>query len=258
MDDVVATLALSAGAVLALLIATWLMSLALRDVSIVDIAWGLGFVVIAWVAFFSGNGNAGRRTLLAILVTVWGLRLASYIGARKLRHPGEDPRYGAWRKKWGDRFWIVSLVNVFLLQAALVWIVSLPVQGASAQDASLGWLDWVGVALWAVGLFFEGVGDAQMARFKADSANRGKVMDRGLWRLTRHPNYFGDFCVWWGIGLIALSSGAWWSLIGPAVVTLLLTRVSGKDHLERSLSQRPGYAEYIERTSGFFPRPPRG
>jgi steroid 5-alpha reductase family enzyme len=257
MDDLAATLALSAGAVLALLIATWLVSLKLRDVSIVDIAWGLGFVVIAWVAFVSGDGDSGRRTLLAVLVTIWGLRLAGYIGRRKLRHPGEDPRYGEWRKKWGARFWIVSLVNVFLLQAVLVWIVSLPVQGASARDAGLGWLDGAGVALWAVGLFFEGVGDAQMARFKADESSRGTVMDRGLWRYTRHPNYFGDFCVWWGIGLIALSSGAWWSLVGPAVVTLLLTRVSGKDHLERSMSQRPGYAEYVERTSGFFPRPPR-
>ena len=198
MDGLVATLALSAGAVLALLIATWLVSLRLRDVSIVDIAWGLGFVVVAWVAFFGGDGDTGRRTLLAILVTIWGLRLAGYIGARKLRHSGEDPRYGAWREKWGDRFWIVSLVNVFLLQAVLVWIVSLPVQGASARDVGLGWLDAVGVALWALGLFFEGVGDAQMARFEADEANRGKVMDRGLWRLTRHPNYFGDFCVWWG------------------------------------------------------------
>jgi steroid 5-alpha reductase family enzyme len=257
MDGLLATFALSAGAVLALLIATWLVSLALRDVSIVDIAWGLGFVVIAWVAFASGDGDHARRTLLAVLVSVWGLRLAGYIGRRKLRHPGEDPRYGEWRTRWGDRFWLVSLVNVFLLQAVLVWIVSLPVQGASARDGGLGWLDAVGVALWALGVFFEAVGDAQMARFKADLSHRGTVMDRGLWRYTRHPNYFGDFCVWWGIGLIALASGAWWSLVGPAVVTLLLTRVSGKDHLERSLARRPGYAEYVERTSGFFPRPRR-
>jgi steroid 5-alpha reductase family enzyme len=137
MDDLPATLALSAGAVLALLLATWLVSLKLRDVSIVDVAWGLGFVVVAWVAFASGDGDGGRRTLLAVLVTIWGLRLAGYIGRRKLRHPGEDPRYGAWREKWGDRFWLVSLVNVFLLQAVLVWVVSLPVQGASA--ASDGW-----------------------------------------------------------------------------------------------------------------------
>ena len=232
--------------------------LALRDVSIVDVAWGLGFVVIAWVAFFSGDGDAGRRTLLAILVTVWGLRLAGYIGVRKLRHPGEDPRYGAWREKWGDRFWIVSLANVFLLQAVLVWIVSLPVQGASARDAGLGWLDWVGVALWAVGLFFEGVGDAQMARFKADPSNRGKVMDRGLWRLTRHPNYFGDFCVWWGIGLIALSSGAWWSLIGPRRRHPAAHPRVGQGPPGALDVPAQGYAEYIERTSGFFPRPPRG
>jgi steroid 5-alpha reductase family enzyme len=244
--------------VLALLLLTWLLSLRLRDVSIVDVAWGLGFVGVAWVAFATGDGDGGRRTLLAVLVTVWGLRLAGYIGARKLRHAGEDARYGAWRTRWGDRFWIVSLFNVFLLQAVLVWVVSLPVQGASAQDGGLGVLDWLGVALWAVGLFFEGVGDAQMARFKADASHRATVMDRGLWRYTRHPNYFGDFCVWWGIGLIALSSGAWWSLVGPAVVTLLLTRVSGKDHLERSMSSRPGYAEYVARTSGFVPLPPRG
>ncbi|HEV7751391.1 MAG TPA: DUF1295 domain-containing protein [Baekduia sp.] len=251
-------MALSAGAVLALLLLTWLLSLRLRDVSIVDVAWGLGFVGVAWVAFATGDGDGGRRTLLAVLVTVWGLRLAGYIGARKLRHPGEDARYGAWRTRWGDRFWIVSLFDVFLLQAVLVWVVSLPVQGASAPDGGLGVLDWLGVALWAVGLFFEGVGDAQMARFKADASHRGTVMDRGLWRYTRHPNYFGDFCVWWGVGLIALSSGAWWSLVGPAVVTLLLTRVSGKDHLERSMSSRPGYAEYVARTSGFVPLPPRG
>jgi steroid 5-alpha reductase family enzyme len=258
MDALAATLALSAGAVLALLIATWLASLALRDASIVDVAWGLGFVVVAWVAFATGDGDGARRTLLAVLVTVWGLRLAGYIGRRKLRHPGEDPRYGAWRERWGKRFWLVSLSNVFVLQALLVWIVSLPVQGASARAGGLGWLDFVGIALWAVGLFFEGVGDAQMARFKADASNRDTVMDRGLWRFTRHPNYFGDFCVWWGIGLIALSSGAWWTLVGPAVVTLLLTRVSGKDHLERTLSQRPGYAEYVARTPAFFPQPPRG
>jgi steroid 5-alpha reductase family enzyme len=260
MDGLSVTLALCAGAVLVSLIATWLVSVKLRDVSVVDVAWGLGFVVVAWVAFASGHGDGARRTLLAALVTIWGLRLAGYIGRRKLRHPGEDPRYGEWRKRWGERFWIVSLFNVFLLQAVLVWIVSLPVQAASAHHGGLGWLDAVGVALWAVGLFFEGVGDAQMARFKADSRNRTHpppVMDRGLWRLPPHPNHLGDFCVWWGIGLIALSAGAWWSLIGPAVVTLLLTRVSGKDHLERSMSQRPGYAEYVERTSGFFPRSPR-
>jgi steroid 5-alpha reductase family enzyme len=239
MHGLTITLALSAGALLALVLAAWALSVRLRDVSIVDVVWGLGFVCVAWVAFATGDGDSGRRALLAMLVTVWGLRLAGYIGWRKLRHPGEDPRYGAWRERHGDRFWLVSLVTVFLFQGLLVWIVSLPVQAAANADGGLGVLDALGVALWAVGLFFEAVGDAQMARFKADTRNRGTVMDRGLWRYTRHPNYFGDFCVWWGIALIALSAGAWWTLVGPAVMTLLLTRVSGKDHLERSLSAPP-------------------
>jgi steroid 5-alpha reductase family enzyme len=258
MHGLTTTLLLCAGAVLALVLAAWALSVRLRDVSIIDVAWGLAFVVVAWVACATGDG--ARRALLAVLVTIWGVRLACYLAARKRRHRGEDPRYGAWRARHGERFWLVSVVTVFLFQGLLVWIVSLPVQAAAAPDGGLGALDALGVALWAVGLFFEAVGDAQMARFKAQRAGRagaGRVMDRGLWRYTRHPNYFGDACVWWGIGLIALSAGAWWTLVGPAVMTLLLTRVSGKDHLERSLARRPGYAEYVRRTSGFVPRPPR-
>jgi steroid 5-alpha reductase family enzyme len=248
----------SAAAVLALLLAAWVLSLVLRDVSIVDVAWGLGFVAVAWVAFAVGDGCTGRRVLLAVLTTLWGLRLAGYIGRRKLRHPGEDPRYGAWREKWGDRFPLVSLFTVFGLQAVLVWVVSLPLQGAATSGDPLGVLDWIGVAVWAIGLACEATGDAQLARFKADPANRGRIMDRGLWRYTRHPNYFGDFTVWWGLYLIALSAGAWWTIAGPLVITLLLTRVSGKDHLERSMAERPGYADYVARTSGFVPLPPRG
>ncbi len=248
----------SAGALLALMFVTWTLSLVLRDVSIVDSAWGLAFVAVAWVAFALGDGEHARRLLVAGLVSVWGLRLAGYIARRKLRERREDPRYAAWRERHGARFPLVSLFTVFLLQGALVWVVSLPVQGAAGQDGGLGPLDFVGVAVWAAGLFFEATGDAQLARFKADPANRGTVMDRGLWRYTRHPNYFGDFLVWWGLYLIALSAGAWWTLPGPLVMTLLLTRVSGKDHLERSLSKRPGYADYVARTSGFVPLPPRG
>jgi steroid 5-alpha reductase family enzyme len=252
-----AVMAASATAVLGLVLATWLLSLRLRDVSIVDVAWGLGFVLVAWIAFALGDGDMGRRTLLAVLTSVWGLRLAGWIGRRKLGHPGEDPRYGAWREKHGDRFWLVSLGTVFLLQGALVWLVSLPLQGAATEPAVLGVLDAVGAAVWAVGLAFEAIGDWQLGRFKADPVNRGTVMDRGLWRYTRHPNYFGDFTVWWGIYLVALSAGAWWTLPGPLVMSLLLTRVSGKDHLERAMSRRPGYAEYVRRTSGFVPLPPR-
>jgi steroid 5-alpha reductase family enzyme len=244
-------------AVAVLMLATWLLSLPLRDVSIVDVAWGLGFVAAGWAALATSGGDGPRPALAVILVTAWGLRLAGHIGLRKARHPGEDPRYAAWREKRPDTFWIYSLVAVFGLQGVLIWVVSLPVMAAVASDGSLGALDVLGIALWAAGVFFEAVGDTQLARFKADPASKGTVMDRGLWRYTRHPNYFGDFCVWWGMFAIALSGGAWWALVSPLVMTVLLTRVSGKDHLERSMSERPGYAAYVERTSGFVPLPPR-
>jgi steroid 5-alpha reductase family enzyme len=241
------TLWLSAVALLVLMLAGWGLSLRLRDVSIVDVMWGPAFVVVAWIAFAVEGG--GRRALIAALVTVWGLRLGAHLLARKLRERREDPRYGAWRERYGDRFALVSLCNVFLLQGALVWVVSLPVQAAGNSP-----LLWLGVAVWAVGVAFEAAGDRQLAAFKADPANRGRIMDRGLWRYTRHPNYFGDFLVWWGL---YLASGAWWTVIGPLVMTALLTRVSGKDHLERAMRRRPGYEAYVRRTSGFVPLPPR-
>jgi steroid 5-alpha reductase family enzyme len=162
------------------------------------------------------------------------------------------------RARHGERFALVSLVSVFVLQGALIWIVSLPIQAAAPQGDRLGALDALGAAVWAVGLFFEAVGDLQLRRFRADPANAGRVMDRGLWRYTRHPNYFGDFLVWWGIYLIALSTvGAWWTIAGPLVMSVLLIRVSGKRLLEHHMRDRPGYAEYVARTSGFLPRPPR-
>jgi steroid 5-alpha reductase family enzyme len=248
----------SAGALLAYVVAVWLLSLPLHDVSIIDAAWGGGFVIVGWIAFAVGDGCRGRRLLLALVVTVWGLRLAAYLTVRRIRAGTEDPRYGEWRDRHGTRFPLVSLVNVFLLQGALIWVVSLPLQAAAPRPDALGPLDWIGAGVWAVGLLFEALGDAQLARFKADPVNRGTVMDRGLWRYTRHPNYFGDFVVWWGIYLIALSTGsAWWSVAGPLVMSTLLIRVSGKGHLEKRMLARPGYAEYVERTSGFFPLPPR-
>lgn len=258
MVDLGPTMLICAAAVLALLLATFALSLALRDVSIVDIAWGLAFVVAGWVSLAVGGGDAARSALATVLVSVWGLRLAGYIAHRKLRHPGEDSRYGEMRKRHGDRFGLVSLFTVFGFQALVAWVVSLPLQGAGAATGDLGPLAYAGVVLWLIGLVFEAGGDLQMQRFKADTANRGTVMDRGLWRYTRHPNYFGDFMVWWGLFAIALDGGAWWSVVSPLVMTLLLTRVSGKDLLEKSLSERAGYAEYVERTSGFIPLPPRG
>lgn len=238
----------------------WAISVVIRDASIVDIYWGFGFVLVAWVAFAIGDGAYSRQLLLTALVTIWGLRLTVYLAWRNLGK-GEDYRYVAMRERWGPRFPLVSLGTVFLLQGALQWIVSLPVQAAQVPESPEGliWLDWVGVAAWAIGLCFETVGDLQLARFKADPANEGKVLDRGLWRYTRHPNYFGDFMVWWGLYVIALSTGdAWWSIIGPIVMTVLLMRVSGVGMLEKTItSRRPGYEEYIARTSAFFPRPPK-
>ena len=252
-------LGVSAGALLAYVLALWLVSLRLRDVSIVDPAWGVGFVLVAWLAFALGHGCRGRRLLLAVLVSAWGLRLGAYLLARKLRERREDPRYSRMRAHHGERFALVSLGTVFLLQGALIWVVALPIAAAAPQPDRLDVLDALGAAIWAVGLVFEAVGDHQLARFKADPANAGKVMDRGLWRYTRHPNYFGDFLVWWGVYLIALSTGgAWWTVIGPLVMSTLLIRVSGKRLLEHHMRARPGYAEYVARTSGFFPRPPRG
>jgi steroid 5-alpha reductase family enzyme len=252
--------AIEAGLVLALLTVLWAVSLVLRDASIVDVFWGTGFVFVAWTAYALADGSQDRALLLALLVTAWGLRLTAHLAHRNLGK-GEDYRYAEMRRRHGDAWPLRSLFVVFWLQGALIWVVSLPVQVAMADPtpAGLGVLDWVGTAVWAVGLTFEAVGDWQLSRFKADPANRGKVMDRGLWRYTRHPNYFGDFCVWWGIWLVALTAGStWWTVVGPAVMSVLLIRVSGVALLERSLSRRrKGYADYVARTSAFFPRPPR-
>lgn len=260
MSGLPEVLAVNAVVVAAAVCGLWLLGLALRDASIVDIFWGAGFVVVAWTTFLGADGAEARRWLLVALTSVWGLRLTGYLAWRNIGK-GEDFRYAAMRRRWGDRFWIVSLLQVFLLQGILMWIVSLPVQAGQVPDrpASLGLLAVLGTASWSIGLFFETVGDWQLARFKADPANRGRVMDHGLWRYTRHPNYFGDFMVWWGLYLIALEGeGTWWTVVGPVVMSILLIRVSGKALLERSLSKRrDGYEEYVRRTSGFFPWPPR-
>ena len=257
MSDVLLT---NAGVLAVLMAALWALSVVVRDASIVDPFWGLGFAVVAWTSAGTAGHLGTESLLLVALTTVWGLRLAAYLSWRNLGK-GEDFRYRAMRKRWGSRFTLVSLGTVFLLQGALLWVVSLPVQ--LGQDAGpgegLGWLAGAGVAVWGVGLGFETVGDVQLARFKAVAANAGRVLDTGLWRYTRHPNYFGDFCVWWGLFLVALAFGApWWTAVGPLLMSVLLLRVSGVALLERSLSRRkPGYDEYVRRTSAFFPRPPR-
>jgi len=251
-------LATAAIAIAVLMVATWLLSLVLRNASIVDIVWGLGFVVVAWSVHLRLDDPSGRSTLLTALVTVWGLRLAGYLAWRNIGH-GEDYRYVAMRKHWGRRFPLVSLLTVFGLQGVLMWTVSLGVQLGQTRTGGPGALALVGVVVWAVGLFFEATGDIQLARFKADASNAGKVMDRGLWRYTRHPNYFGDACAWWGIALVAAESGIGaWGFVGAVVMNVLLLRVSGVALLERSLRKRkPEYEAYAARTSAFVPRPPR-
>jgi steroid 5-alpha reductase family enzyme len=236
---------------------TWLVSLPLRNVSIVDSVWSLLFMLQAYVFAF-GAGDMGPRSVLVLaLVSGWALRLAIFITWRNLGH-GEDRRYQAIRARNQPNFEIKSLYLVFMLQAVLAWIIALPLWGATLRAAPLMPLDVAGAALWSIGIVFEAGGDWQLARFKADPANRGKVMDRGFWRLTRHPNYFGDFCVWWGFYLIATSAGAWWSFPGPLLMSFLLLRVSGVALLEKDIgARRPQYAEYIARTNAFFPWLPR-
>jgi steroid 5-alpha reductase family enzyme len=253
-------LAHSALAIAAAMLALWLLSLALRDASIVDVWWGPGIALGTAAAWLSGGASHPRALLLVALTSLWALRLAGYLLWRNAGH-GEDPRYQAMRRHWGSRFPWISLATVFALQGVLQWVVSLPLQvGATAPgDAPLGASDALGVLLFAAGLAFETIGDAQLARFKANPANRGRVMDRGLWRFTRHPNYFGDALAHWGLFVVALGTphGAW-TIVGPALMTFLLLRVSGVALLERSIGKRrPDYVEYQRRTSAFVPLPPR-
>jgi steroid 5-alpha reductase family enzyme len=247
-----------AAVTVAAMLLLWAASLRLRDASIVDVYWGPGFGVVAWAAV-GVAGSSPRGLLLAALATAWGLRLGAHIARRRRGH-GEDHRYAAMRAAHGARFPLVSLFTVFLLQAALLWLVSLPLQAGAALGRStpLGPIDAAGALLFAVGLAFEATADAQLARFLRDPSSRGRVMDRGLWRYSRHPNYFGDFLVWWGLGAMALSAGAAWALVGPLAMSVLLLKVSGVTLLERNIGERrPGYAAYAARTSAFLPLPPR-
>ena len=256
-------LALSAAIVAASMAGLWLVSLALRNAGIVDIFWGLGFVLLAAFYFVAADGYGGRKLLVLVLVAAWGLRLSGYIFWRN-RGKGEDYRYAAWRERAGGRFWWVSLFQVFLLQGLLMWVISMPILAAQAADEpdQLTVVDLLGTAVWAVGFFFEAVGDWQLARFKANPANRGKVMRSGVWAYTRHPNYFGDATQWWGLYVIAAGAADGdWTLFSPLLMTVLLLRVSGVALLERAqVETKPQYREYIETTSAFlpwFPRRPR-
>jgi len=233
----------------------WPVSLLKKDASIADIFWGLGFVWIAWLSFFLTNGYLGRKLLLLSLTTIWGIRLFLHIFLRN-KGKGEDPRYVAMRESHGKRFWWVSLFTVFMLQGILLWLVSLPVQigQVSPVPDRLTWLEGVGALIWAIGFAFETIGDWQLGRFLGDSSNRGLVMDRGLWAYTRHPNYFGETLIWWGIYVITLAApGTIWGVVGPITITFLLLKVSGVPMLEKAMQDQPGYRDYMKRTNAFFP-----
>lgn len=245
-------------AITLLMLVLWVISLLRRDASIVDIFWGIGFFVFALLSLYQAGQPTARSLLLTALVGVWGLRLSAYLAWRNHGKP-EDYRYAAMRQKHGRRFPLVSLCTVFGLQGLLMWVISLPIQVGIAAAQDWHWSVVIGIALWLIGLTFEAVGDYQLARFKAEPANAGQVMNQGLWRYTRHPNYFGDFLVWWGFYFVALEPNSWWwTMIGPLLMSFLLIRVSGVRLLEESLRSRvAGYEEYVRKTSAFFPSPPK-
>lgn len=245
----------SALVILILMVSTWVLSLFLKNTSIVDIIWGFGFVLVNWFTFILTGADSIRSWVLAVLVTIWGLRLAVYILLRNAGK-GEDFRYAAWRKEHGKNWWWYSFFQTFMLQGTLMWVVSLPLMATHFfQDGpATGLLSILGIVLWVIGFFFEVMGDLQLARFKKNPENKGKLLTTGVWRYTRHPNYFGDAAQWWAFFLFALAGGALWTVISPILMTFLLVRVSGVALLEKSLrKQKPGYEEYVRKTSAFIP-----
>jgi steroid 5-alpha reductase family enzyme len=253
-------LAVTAAALLVLQGLTFAVALKIKKNSVVDTAWGIGIALAALTAFLTsiGHGQAERRYLLLVASVLWGLRLAAYVGWRNHGKP-EDPRYQDMLDKATGSKNLYALRKIYLLQAAILWLATVPVQAGLGERAPAGPLAIAGAVLFAVGFFFESVGDWQLYRFKADPAHKGQVMDRGLWHYTRHPNYFGDFCMWWG--LFAISYGSWQelpALVAPLLMTFILTRGTGASMTDRRMkASRPGYADYVERTSGFIPLPPK-
>ena len=262
MQNMLTVMGITIAAMSVWMLLLWLLSVARHDASIVDIFWGLSFILIGAIGCGVGHGFPARKALIGTLTAIWGLRLAIHIFVRN-RGKGEDFRYRAMRKRYGARFPIASLFVVFGLQGLLAWIISAPLQAAtsSPEPSHLTALDFVGAAIWAVGFLFESVGDWQLARFKSNPSNKGKVMDQGLWKYTRHPNYFGDALLWWGFFLIAActaGTAGLFTAVGPALMTFLLMKISGAALLEKTLVKtKPEYRDYIARTGAFFPWPPK-
>lgn len=234
----------------------WVISIFLKNASIVDPFWGFGFVVTTIFYFFKTDGFETRKILLLILVAIWGLRLSIYLAWRNIGK-GEDFRYAQFRKNYGEhRYWWISFFQTFLLQGVLMWLISAPLLGAQYYliNNDLGIFDFIGITIWLIGISFEAGGDFQLAKFKANLENKGKVLNSGFWRYTRHPNYFGDSAVWWGYGLICLAAESYLPVLGSILMTALIIKVSGVALLEKSLKEtKPEYKEYIEKTSAFIP-----
>ncbi|MBN1368722.1 MAG: DUF1295 domain-containing protein [Dehalococcoidaceae bacterium] len=236
----------------------FLVALIRRDNSIADIGWGVGFIVVALSVLLIKGDCTARQILLTVLIFMWGLRLSGRILKRNWGR-GEDFRYRKWRNEWGKFFLLRSYLQVFLLQGLFMWLISLPViiTGSSA-NSGLAWLDYAGLSVWLIGFVFESVGDWQLDRFLSNKDNKGKILDNGLWRYSRHPNYFGEVMMWWGIWIISLTqTWGWAGIIGPITITVLIVFVSGIPLLERAMSNNPDFREYAKKTSVFFPLPPR-
>lgn len=236
----------------------WLLSLLTGKMSIVDGFWGLGFVAVTIYQLLCNSDIQPRQFLVAYLVTFWGLRLATHIFYRNHGKP-EDPRYAAWRKDWGKNTWWISLFKVFLLQGVLMFIISLSLMMIMVNSGDfLHPLDWLGVLVWLIGFMFESAADYQLLKFKSDPANKGKILSTGVWKYSRHPNYFGETCIWWGIFIISICSGHWYiSILSPLLITFLLLKVSGVTLTEKRYDGNDKYADYKRRTSSFIPLPPK-
>ncbi len=238
----------------------WGLSVIIKNVSIIDLFWGMGFVIVNTVYFYNSGDFFNRKILLLGLVTIWGVRLFIYLLWRNIGK-GEDYRYQEFRKKYGaERYWWFSYFQVFLLQGTLIMLVSLPLLGVNSQTKSndLNCLDYLGIVVFVIGFIFEAGGDFQLARFKKNPTNKGKVLNTGFWKYTRHPNYFGDSAVWWSFGIFSLAAGSYWTVIGSVIMTLLIIKVSGVALLEKNLNaSKPQYRDYIQKTNSFFPWIPK-
>ncbi|MCE5345047.1 MAG: DUF1295 domain-containing protein [Bacteroidales bacterium] len=243
-------------AIMTMMTILWIISIRIKNASIVDLFWGLGFVITCAIYFLNSDGLEIRKILLLTMVTIWGLRLSVYLAWRNIGK-GEDPRYQKFRRDYGEhRYWWISFFQTFLLQGVLMWLISAPLLGAQYYNSgnALTIFDFIGVFVWFIGLSFEAGGDFQLARFKADPANKGKVLTKGLWHYTRHPNYFGDSAVWCGYAIICISAGSYIPVLGSALMIVLIIKVSGVTLLEKSLKvSNPEYKDYMEKTSSFVP-----